>query len=79
MKLPPIEYFYGRTPLRVWISKCKPFIPIKKPTVMNINFYVFPDAELKKIGDYMEAQRREYDSVISSIMSREQAIIKKHR
>lgn len=25
--LPPIEYFYGRTPLAVWISNCKPFVP----------------------------------------------------
>ncbi len=25
MNLPPIEYFYGRTPLAIWISNCRPF------------------------------------------------------
>lgn len=69
MNLPPIEYFYGRTPLKEWISRCKPFVPnglgksvisIKVPTrLLSETYNLYLDALEQDIA-FMKQQELKF-------------------
>jgi hypothetical protein len=67
--LPPIEYFYGRTPLKEWISRCKPFEPkglgksvisIKAPnSLLSETYLLYLDAWERDVA-FMKKQELKY-------------------